>query len=335
MGVEEGRSNMMGFCKICPICNGKACAGQIPGMGGTETGQSFINNVQALQGIQVRMKVLYDSETPPDTRTRLLGMDLAFPVLAAPIGGVRFNMAKNVDEATYCEALAKGCLSAGILPCFGDGAKDFVLEAGVKALAAHGGRGIPFIKPWADEDYLRKVDWLEGLGVQAIGMDIDALGLANVKFGGGSIPLRRNSQLAQLIAKLPYPLIVKGVMDLQEAQALVDMGAAAIVVSNHGGRILDSSPGTATVLPEIVAQLKGQVPVLVDGGIQSGLDVFKMLALGADAVLIGRGFGKAVLSDLDKGAANYAENIQEQLAKAMMMTGCRNIKEISRDLLYR
>lgn len=95
-----------------------------------------------------------------------------------------------------------------------------------------------------------------------------------------------------------------------------------------GGRILDCSPGTATVLPAIVKRLKGIVPILVDGGVQTGLDVYKMILLGADAVMIGRAFTRAVMSDLEQGTVQYIRQLKTDFSHAMMMTGCRTVAEI-------
>lgn len=113
MNIEQARETMAGFCKVCPVCNGKACAGQIPGMGGTESGHSFIHNVEALQNVRVNMKILYDGVEEPVTEVTLLGEKLAMRVIAAPIGGVRANCTKAVSELAYREALAKGCQAAG------------------------------------------------------------------------------------------------------------------------------------------------------------------------------------------------------------------------------
>ena len=326
MNIEQARETMAGFCKVCPVCNGKACAGQIPGMGGTESGHSFIRNVEALQSIQVNMTILYDGEQEPETTATLLGRKLAMPVIAAPIGGVRANCTKAVSEWAYREALAKGCQTAGILPGYGDGPHEVVWNATVDVMKAYG--GIPFIKPWNDDAFLEKLHSLDGTDILAVGIDLDSMGLSNARMNGGYIPCRTNKQLSALLAKIPYPVIIKGVMTTDDAKRLVEMGVAAIVVSNHGGRIIDYSPGTAEVLPEIAAAVHGQTTILVDGGIQSGMDIYKMLALGADGVLIGRALTRAVLSDMENGLAEYCQTLQAQLQKTMLMTGCRHINEI-------
>ena len=95
-------------------------------------------------------------------------------------------------------------------------------------------------------------------------------------------------ELLELKSHLSVPFILKGIMNKKTALAAIEAGADAIVVSNHGGRVMDTMPGTAEVLPEIASAVAGRVKYLVDGGIREGIDILKMLALGADAVMIGR-----------------------------------------------
>lgn len=93
---KHARELMEGYCRVCPICNGKACAGEVPGMGGLGTGASFMNNVSALAGVRFNMRLVHGAETP-DTSVSVLGLKLAMPVLAAPIGGVSFNMGGKIN----------------------------------------------------------------------------------------------------------------------------------------------------------------------------------------------------------------------------------------------
>jgi 4-hydroxymandelate oxidase len=130
------------------------------------------------------------------------------------------------------------------------------------------------------------------------------------------------------------PLILKGIMTPDEAQLAVDVGAKGIVVSNHGGRVMDHLPGTAAVLPAIAEKVKGQITILVDGGIRDGIDVLKMLALGADAVMIGRPLAVAVLGGGREGARFYLESLKSELYSAMILTGCNSIDSIGRHILY-
>ena len=107
------------------------------------------------------------------------------------------------------------------------------------------------------------------------------------------------------------------------------------MVSNHGGRVLDQCPATAEVLPDIVDALKGSgVKVLVDGGIRSGVDVFKALALGADAVIIARPFATAVYGGAEEGVKLYIEKIGGELSDTMSMCGAKTLADITRDMIF-
>ena len=124
-------------------------------------------------------------------------------------------------------------------------------------------------------------------------------------------------------------------MTADEAELAVEAGVSAIVVSNHGGRVLDQTPGVADVLPGIAAKVKGKVTILADGGIRNGVDVLKMLALGADAVLIGRPFVSASFGGQTEGVKTYIDIIADDLKAAMILTGCNSIAEISDRVLFK
>lgn len=111
---------------------------------------------------------------------------------------------------------------------------------------------------------------------------------------GQPVSPKTTSELSELVKSTKLPFILKGIMTVEDAKKALDAGVSAIVVSNHGGRVLNHTPGTAEVLPEISKAVKGKMTILVDGGIRTGSDVLKCLALGADAVLIGRPFVTAV-----------------------------------------
>lgn len=131
------------------------------------------------------------------------------------------------------------------------------------------------------------------------------------------------------------PLIIKGIMDPDDARDAVRLGADAIVVSNHGGRQLDGVPSTARALPSIVDAVGDAITVLADGGIRSGLDVVRMLALGARGVLLGRSWVYALAGDGQRGVAHLLALIQAEIRVAMALTGARSIGEINRSLLVR
>ena len=129
------------------------------------------------------------------------------------------------------------------------------------------------------------------------------------------------------------PFIIKGIMTVKGALKAKEAGAAAIVVSNHGGRVLDQCPATAEVLAEIADAVGNDMKILVDGGIRSGVDIFKALALGADAVLIGRPFVTAVYGGGAEGVAAYTAKLAAELEDTMAMCGAHSLSEISRDMV--
>ena len=330
---KTARDLMTGFCRVCPVCNGKACAGEVPGMGGLGTGSAFMANVSALTTVKFNMRLMHGI-TEPDTRTSFLGLDLSMPVMAAPIGGVSFNMGGKRSEEEYITAVIDGCKQAGIIGCTGDGVPPFIHESGLAAIAAAGGHGIPFIKPWEDAELYEKLAKAKDSGAAIIGMDIDAAGLITLRKMGRPVSAKSVDTLREIIAKTGVKFIVKGVMTAQDAELAVEAGADAIVVSNHGGRVLDHTPGTAEVLPDIARQMKGKVAILADGGVRTGGDVLKMLALGADAVMIGRPFSIAAMGGLSEGVGAYIAALRTELMQAMVMTGTESIAKVSSALLY-
>lgn len=129
------------------------------------------------------------------------------------------------------------------------------------------------------------------------------------------------------------PLIIKGIMDAEDAQEAANIGADGIVVSNHGGRQLDGVPSTARALPEIADKVAGRLTVLADGGIRSGLDVVRMLALGAHAVLLGRAWAYALGARGEAGVVHMLQLVEAEMRVAMALTGCRKISDIGSNTL--
>jgi isopentenyl diphosphate isomerase/L-lactate dehydrogenase-like FMN-dependent dehydrogenase len=130
-------------------------------------------------------------------------------------------------------------------------------------------------------------------------------------------------------------LFVKGLLTGEDAALALEAGVDGIVVSNHGGRQLDSSPAALTVLPEIVDVVAGRVPVLMDGGVRRGTDVLKALALGAEAVLVGRPCAWGLAAAGEQGVADVLRILREEFLNALALTGCRAVEDISRDLVVR
>ncbi|HOE56619.1 MAG TPA: alpha-hydroxy-acid oxidizing protein, partial [Bacillota bacterium] len=162
----------------------------------------------------------------------------------------------------------------------------------------------------------------------------DAAGLITLALHGKPVGPKSVEDIRQICRSTELPFILKGIMTPDEAELAIEAGVAAIVVSNHGGRALDHTPGVADVLPEIAKKVKGKIAILADGGIRSGVDVLKMLALGADAVLIGRPFVPAAFGGQSEGVKIYIDNIAADLKSAMILTGCNSIGDISSRILF-
>ena len=356
---DNARERMKKFCRVCPECNGRACAGEVPGMGGLGTGASFRNNYDALAAVTLNMTALHDVKEP-DPSTTVLGMKLSVPALAAPIGGADFNMCPEESEDVYIDAVLGGCAAAGTMGCTGDGVPPYIIEAARKAISAHS--GIPFIKPWEGAELKEKLDSVIALNPPAIGMDVDAAGLVTLRKMGRPVTPMGVAELTEVCSYLHekgQKFIVKGIMTPSDALKAASAGCDAIVVSNHGGRILDHCPGTAEVLPRIADAVRGRMTfgksefmgtsvfrpriadavrgrmtVLVDGAVRTGVDVLKMLALGADAVLIGRPVSVAAIGGGLEGVRDYFGNIRQQFCQAMLLTGVGRVSDISSEILY-
>ena len=332
--MNEAKTCMGAYCKVCPVCNGRACKNQMPGPGAKGVGDTAIRNYEKWQEIRVNMDTICENK-PVDTSLELFGKTFRFPFFAGPVGAVQLHYGKKYDDMTYNEVLVRACSEAGIAAYTGDGTNPAVMEGAAKAIAKAGGAGIPTVKPWNIETIREKMALCKEAGSFAVAMDIDAAGLPflkNLTPPAGSKTVEELWEIAQMAG---VPFIVKGVMTVRGALKAKEAGASAIVVSNHGGRVLDQCPATAEVLMDIVDALDGSgVKVLVDGGIRSGVDVFKALAMGADAVGIARPFVTAVYGGGEEGVKLYIEKIGAELADTMAMCGVHDVKSITREMIY-
>ena len=202
------------------------------------------------------------------------------------------------------------------------------------ALKHCGGCGVPTVKPWNMETIRQKMDMVKAADPYAIAMDIDAAGLPFLKGLTPPAGSKTVAQLKDIAAMAGKPFILKGIMTVAGAEKALEAGAAGIVVSNHGGRVLDQCPATAEVLPAIADAVGGKMKIFVDGGIRSGMDVFKALALGADAVLIARPFVTMVYGGAEEGVAAYVDKLKAELADTMAMCGARSLADIKRSMLF-
>lgn len=333
---QQAREKMMPQCRMCKECDGVACRGEVPGMGGKGTGASFIRNVEALKNITLHLKTIHEVKDA-DLSFTLFGKTLSMPVMPAPATGVNINMGNKMSEKDYIRGVVKGSEKAGILPMVGDSAFKSFLEDNLSVLQEENMAGIPFIKPWNQEELFARIDLAMASNPVAIGVDIDSAGLDTLKIHGHRVDPKSLEELKAIKAYLTVPFIVKGIMTVDEAMLAVEAGADAIVVSNHGGRVLDHARATISVLPDIAKAVNGRVPVLADGGIRSGVDVFKFLALGADAVLIGRPFAQYAIGGGEEAVELYAKKVAQELKGAMLLTGIKDLqtlKEQGRSALH-
>ena len=328
--LTNAKKNMAPNCRVCKECNGLVCRGEIPGVGGKGTGNAFAANYEYLAKIKINMDTIYENKGQ-DTSLFLFGKRFSAPVLAAPISGLSNNYNGYLNERTYAEALVPGCVQAGTAAFTGDGAPDNFLKDPLDAVKAAHGVAVPTIKPWAKETVFEKMDLALKAGAMAIAMDIDAAGLPLLAAAGKPVCSKSVEELTEIVAYSPVPFLLKGIMTADGAKKAVQAGVYGIVVSNHGGRVMDNTPATLEVLPEIRAAVGNKVKIFVDGGIRTGYDVLKAIALGADAVLIGRPYVIAACGGGVEGVALYTRKITGELQDAMKMTGCTSLKDITAD----
>lgn len=321
-------------CKACPVCNGKACGNRVPGPGAKGIGDTAIRNFEKWQQVRVNMDTICPNGTP-DTSVELFGRKFRYPFFAGPVGAVTLHYSDKYDDMAYNRILVKACAENGIAAFTGDGTNPQVMHAACQAIGAADGLGIPTVKPWDPATIQEKMALCKNAGCFAMAMDIDAAGLPFLKNLNPPAGSKTVEELSEIVKMAGMPFIIKGVMTARGALKASQAGASAIVVSNHGGRVLDQCPATAEVLEDIVAALRGTgVKVLVDGGIRSGVDVFKALALGADGVLICRPFVPAVYGGAEEGVRLFIEKIGAELSDTMAMCGAKDLASITRDMVF-
>ena len=332
--LKEARNCIGDSCKVCPVCNGRGCRNRIPGPGAKGVGDTAIRNYDKWQEIRINMDTLHEN-VPVDTSLELFGKRFRYPFFAGPVGAVNMHYSDKYDDPAYNNVLVDACVKAGIVAFTGDGMNAEVVEGAAAAIRAAGGMGVPTIKPWNLETIREKLALVKQAGVFAIAMDVDAAGLPFLKNMQPPAGSKTVDELRRIAEMAEVPFVVKGVMTRKAALKAAEAGAAAIIVSNHGGRVLDQCPATAEVLPEIAEAVGDRMKILVDGGIRSGVDIFKALALGADGVLIARPFVTAVYGGGAEGVQCYVEKLGAELADTMAMCGASALDEISTDMIWR
>ena len=322
------------YCKACPECNGRACKNQIPGPGAKGVGDTAIRNYDKWKAIRVNMDTITENK-PVDTSLELFGRTFQYPFLAGPVGAVQMHYGDCYDDMSYNDLLVSACAENGIAAFTGDGMDANIMVAAAKAIRHADGCGIPTVKPWNMDTIREKMELVNTSGAFAVAMDIDAAGLPFLKNFNPPAGSKTVEELREIIHMTKAPFIVKGIMTVKGAMKAKEAGADAIIVSNHGGRVLDQCPATAEVLSDIASAVGGSMKILVDGGIRSGADVFKALALGADAVVIARPFVTAVYGGGGEGVLSYIQKIGSELEDTMKMCGVSSLAEITSDCIVK
>lgn len=261
-----------------------------------------------------------DAEVP-DLSFRLFGETFPSPIMTAALSHLDHFMFPGASGA-----LAQGTKEAGAVLWYG-----MAPEEEIERLAAFGARMIEIIKPYSDRDMIyRKITHAEKTGLLAVGIDIDhSFGNDGEKDNvfGNEMTALRTAELEEICRISKLPVIVKGVLSLQDAEKCLRAGAAGLVLSHHNNRIEYAVP-PGVLLPEIAGLAKGQAPVFVDCEIRTGMDAFKMLALGASGVCIGRPLMTAIQKNGSEGVRDYLLKANQNLKKAMAFTGCASLEEM-------
>lgn len=332
---NRAREMMMPRCYVCPECNGRGpCIGQVPGFGGMGANRGFQANYDSLAAVQLNSRVVHGVHVP-DTSIDFFGTKISMPVVAAPTGGTTYNMGGKLTEEEFVTAICEGCSRAGTLGAVADGIGDPlpVFEKRLDTLKRLGYKAIVGLKPRLNKDIIERMRLAEKAGVVALTIDLDSAGRAARATKGQTVEPKTLEQLKELVKASRLPLLFKGIMTPDEAELCIQAGAAGIVVSNHGGRTLADTPGTAAVLPQIADVVKGRCYIMVDGTVARGTDVEKYLALGAQCTLAGRHFVRAAHGGLADGVKLFANRLQSELAVAMTLTGAQRVADINRKMI--
>ena len=318
-------------CKACPECNGLACGNVMPGPGSKAPGNGAYDNWRAWREIKLDVDT-FAADGPVDTSMALFGRRFSLPLMTGPIGTL-LQYSKEDVTVPYNDDIMHMAADCGIIGCFGDG---LVPQTNPEAAASIGrwhAAGIPVFNPLPNPAILKRMELMESSEALAVCVVVDSAGIRHMKFPEGSPAAKTVEELKELKSATKKPFIIKGIMTARAAEKAVAAGADAIMVSNHGGRVQADQPATAQVLPEIAAAVGGQTKIIVDGGIRSGSDMLKALALGADAVLICRPYITAWFGGGTEALKVYTEKLRGEFTDAMYMCGARSLADIDRHMI--
>ena len=265
-----------------------------------------------------------------DVKTRLLGADFDMPVMTPA-----FSHLGNYDGRKYSglEEYSIAAKECNVLNFVGMMENDLF-----KKIVDTGAKTVRIVKPYADNAKVRdQLKYAEDVGAFGVGMDIDHI------FGttgydiviGEEMAAQTLDMLRSYVESTSLPFVVKGVLSVTDAVKCAEIGAKAIIVSHHHGRLPYAVP-PMMVLPKIKEALKGTgVEIMVDCGIASGADVYKALALGADAAAVGRSMLPALEKDGVQGVSKFLTDVANELRYIMSSTGFAHVKDIDASALYR
>lgn len=328
--------------------------------GGASDEITLRDNLAAFERVRLRGRVLRDM-AGAHCRLELFGQTFDIPALLAPVAFQRLahpdgelasalgaaaggtGMVVSTQSSISLEAIAADAAAPLWFQLYMQPDRDFTLSL-VRRAEAAGYQALVFTVD-APISGLRPREQRAGFqlppGVEAVNLrDAPAAQLQAARPGGAMLlggPLLDAApswrDLAWLRSQTWLPLLIKGVMDAGDARRMIDEGADGVVVSNHGGRVLDGQPATLDVLPEIVDAAGGRIPVMLDGGVRGGGDVFKALALGARAVFVGRAYMHGLAAAGAVGVSHVLHMLRAELEVAMALTGCRTLDDIDHSAL--
>lgn len=304
----------------------------MPGPGAKGVGDTAIRNYDKWKEIRVNMDTLTENKKV-NMSIDLFGKTFKYPFFAGPVGAVNLHYGDKYSDMTYNNILVSACAKEGIVAFTGDGTNPDVMKGATDAIKNVNGLGIPTVKPWNIDTIKEKMQLVKDSGAIAVAMDIDAAGLPFLKNMNPPAGAKSVSELKDIIEFAGLPFIIKGIMTVKGALKAKEAGASAIIVSNHGGRVVDQCPATAEVLKDIVDAVDSSMKVFVDGGIRSGGDIFKALAIGADGVLICRTFVTALYGGEEEGVKTYIDKLASELEDTMVMCGAYSLEDITRDMI--
>ncbi len=350
--VLTNAKKIMDTCAACDIagpgrCNGKGpCGETVPGMGGKR--QSFVNNVAAFEKINFNMSTVHNI-TKPSTEIELLGVKLSMPILTGITGGLTYNMGAKgklaydgteMTEAKFVRGIVEGAYKAGTLGWAADGIGDPIetYRERLTVVTEFKGRALAQIKPRTQKEIFERIDAVQAAGAPFFAIDIDSAGRAARALPGKTVEPKDVKKLKEIVKYAKIPFVAKGIMTVEEALMCHEAGCAGIVVSNHGGRVLSSTPASLDVLPAIVKALKkkkSKMEIIFDSGVRDGGDVLKALALGAKAVLVGRPFLRASLGGGAEGVEMMFKKLHTDLVSSMVLTGVADVNKVPEDIIYK